>query len=126
MAWVEMKQDPKVIVAGRPVPATGGPGINGGGGTGPQAAANGGPPAYPPYAEADKQTIYTRPVYPFPNVAKYSGKGDANDAANYVAVKGPLKLPVAFTNETSKLIGPNNQKFYRAEDNNTRLVIVKK
>lgn len=65
-------------------------------------------------------------IYPYPNVAKYTGKGDANDAANYVAVKGPVPFPQAFTNETSKLLGPDNQKFYRAEDNNTKLVIAKK
>jgi hypothetical protein len=118
MAWVEMHQEPKVIVAGRPVPATGGTGINGGGGTGPGPGANGGPPSYPPYAEADRATVYTRPIFPFPNVARYSGKGNESDASSYVAVRGPLKLPQLFVNETSKLLGPDNQKFYHVENGN--------
>jgi hypothetical protein len=111
MAWVELHQDPKVIVAGRPASAASP------GGGGPQTLP-GAPPAYPPYAEADLATEYTRPVFPFPNVARYTGKGDPNDRANYKAVKGPLKVPQSFPNETAKLIGPNNQKFYHAEDGN--------
>ncbi len=65
-----------------------------------------------------RQTVYTRPVYPFPNVAKYKGTGDPNDAANYEEVKGPMKTPQVFTNEAAKLVGPNNQKFYKAENGN--------
>jgi feruloyl esterase len=30
---------------------------------------------------------FTRPVYPYPTRAKYKGKGDPNDAANF----GPLE-----------------------------------
>lgn len=29
---------------------------------------------------------FTRPIYPYPAYAKYKGKGDSNDARNYVAV----------------------------------------
>ena len=126
MAWVEMHKTPMVLVAGRPVPATAVGGGDGGGQAGGQNAAGGrgrgagpgGPPNYPPYADPDRATVYTRPVYPFPNVARYKGSGDANNAANYEAVKGPLKTPQVFTNETSKLIGPNIQKFYKVENDN--------
>jgi hypothetical protein len=34
---------------------------------------------------ADGSTAYTRPVYPYPQQVTYSGQGDSNDAANYVA-----------------------------------------
>lgn len=32
---------------------------------------------------------FTRPVYPFPSYAKYKGKGDPNDAKNFVPVNTP-------------------------------------
>jgi feruloyl esterase len=34
---------------------------------------------------ADGTTAYTRPVYPYPRQVKYSGQGDKDDAASYVA-----------------------------------------
>jgi hypothetical protein len=112
MAWVETKKAPVVIVAGKPVPQT----RPAGGGGFDQQAAPGAPPNYPPYETPDLPIVYTRPLYPFPNVAKYKGTGDANDAANYEEVKGPMKTPQVFTNEAAKLVGPNNQKFYHAEN----------
>jgi feruloyl esterase len=60
--------------------------------------------------------VYTRPIYPYPNVAKYKGTGDPNDAANYEEVKGAAKYPQPFTNESSKLLGPNVDKFYHVEN----------
>jgi hypothetical protein len=119
MAWVETKKAPTVIVAGKPVPAAGGRG----GGRGAPAAP-GAPPNNPPYASPDLATVYTRPIYPFPNVAKYKGTGDTNDAASYVEDKGPMTKPQVFTNEAAKLVGPNNQKFYKAE--NGQLVVIPK
>lgn len=35
------------------------------------------------------QTGRTRPVFPYPKVARYSGSGDVNDAASFVAADGP-------------------------------------
>jgi hypothetical protein len=50
-------------------------------------------------------------------VARYKGKGDPNDAANYVAVKGPTKVPTAFPNNASvSLLGPNTGKYYQVEN----------
>jgi feruloyl esterase len=117
MAWVETNQAPTVLVAGRPVPqerATGG-GARGQG-------VPGAPPAYPPYATPNGPTVFMRPVYPFPTVAKYKGSGDQNDAANYVQVKGPWTKPQVFDNEAIKLLGANNQKWYKAE--NGQLVVI--
>ena len=46
-----------------------------------------------------------------------------NDAANYEAVRGPLKTSEIFDNQSEKkLLGPDNQKFYQAEDD--KLVVV--
>ena len=68
------------------------------------------------YAEPAEPVSYTRPIYPFPNVAKYKGTGDPKDAANYEEVKSTLQVPQVFPNETAKLLGPNNQKFYHEEN----------
>ena len=107
VAWVETHQEPKMLVAGRVQAAANPRGqfSNPGGGNVPNPVA---PPAQP--------TDYTRPIYPYPMVAKYSGKGDVNDAANYVAVKTSMKTPQTFHAQTMKLRGPNNQKFYEATD----------
>ena len=118
MAWVETNQAPAVLVAGRPVPQerpAGGGGARGQG-------APGAPPAYPPYALPDGPTAYTRPVFPFPTVAKYKGSGDQNDAANYMQVKGPWTKPQVFSNEAVKILGANNQKWYKADDG--QLVVI--
>jgi feruloyl esterase len=115
MAWVETNKAPVVLVAGKPVPQAGGPGGPGGGRFGGPGVP-GAPPNYPPYALPNKETVYTRPIYPFPNVAKYKGTGDPNDAANYESVKGPLKVPQVFDSEGYKLLGADNLKFYKAEN----------
>ena len=33
----------------------------------------------------DAKMQFTRPVYPYPLVARYSGQGDVDDAANFVS-----------------------------------------
>ena len=104
--------------AGGPGGGPGGPGAPGGQG-GP-----GGPGGGSPYAAAPRPTVYTRPIYPYPNVAKYKGTGDPNDAANYEPVKGAAKYPQPFTNEAAKLLGPSVDKFYEAEGD--KLVVVSK
>ncbi|SQC48927.1 hydrolase [Klebsiella pneumoniae] len=38
-----------------------------------------------PYADAAPAVIATRPVYPFPAIARYNGRGDVNDGENYHA-----------------------------------------
>jgi feruloyl esterase len=100
MAWVELKEAPDHIVTGKTPPQPQGQGGPGGGG-----------PNYP-LATANRETLYTRPIYPFPSVARYSGKGDPNDAANYVRAKAPVTLPQRFNSQAEALIGPNNQAFY--------------
>jgi feruloyl esterase len=118
MAWVETGRAPTVLVAGKPVPQNRPAGGGGQGGPGGGQAAPGAPPNYPPYALPNQDTVYTRPIYPFPNVAKYKGTGDPNDAANYEEAKSPAKFPQAFTNEAAKLVGPDNAKWYKVENDN--------
>ncbi len=82
--WVERGRAPDVIAtrtaaqtrSGLPV------GDRRGGATGSDARANAGPPAgmMPTVLAGPKRT---RPIYPYPHVAAYSGKGDPNDAVNW-------------------------------------------
>ena len=134
MAWTEMKQAPQQIVAGRtanqggmmmgmggPPPGVGAPGGPAGPGgpgvqAGPGAPAMAGRPPSTPFAQPAQPTVATRPVYPYPFVAKYKGTGDTKDAANYEPVKVPEALPLVFNTEATKLIGPDNQKFYHVEN----------
>jgi len=69
-----------------------------------------------PYAQPAQPTVATRPVYPYPLVAKYKGTGDTKDAQNYAPVKVPETLPLVFDTEATLLIGPDNQKFYHVEN----------
>ena len=122
MAWVEMHQEPTILVAGKVVQATrpggaGGAATQGGQNPGAQGPAGAGAAQNLPYPLPPRPTTYTRPIYPFPYVAKYTGKGDPNDAANYEKVKATMHLPQVFDNQTAKrLLGPDNQKFYKAEN----------
>jgi feruloyl esterase len=34
-----------------------------------------------------ENVAFTRPIYPYPDVAKYLGQGDPNDAANFSRVR---------------------------------------
>ncbi len=94
MAWVEKGVAPGAILASPPAPRP--PGAAGG----PPAAA--GPPA--PVVTA------TRPVYPFPAVAKYVG-GDANRPTSFAA--GPALTPAGTPNWLGR-------DFYRAYAPKTR------
>jgi feruloyl esterase len=60
--------------------------------------------------------VLKRPVYPFPNIARYDGKGDKNEPANYKSAKSLVKTPQVLNSRATKLIGPDNQTFYRVEN----------
>jgi feruloyl esterase len=114
MAWVEQHQEPQMIVAGKAAnQRTGIPGQGGGGGG--NAA-----PRYP-YAPAAQPVVLKRPVYPFPNIARYDGKGDKNDPANYKSVLSSVQVPQVQNSRAMTLIGPDNHAFYRVE--NGQLVV---
>lgn len=85
-------------------------------GPGGQAGAARQQPPATPFASPAQPTLATRPVYPYPYVAKYKGTGDPKDAANYAPAKVPESLPIAFDTQALKLIGPDNQKFYHADN----------
>jgi feruloyl esterase len=124
MAWTELNRAPRMLIAGKTANQneTMGPGIPGPGGPGGPGGPNG--PGGPggsgrgktPYSSPAQPTVFTRPVYPFPYIARFTGKGDPKDAANYEPVKSPVPSPQVFNTEAMKLVGPNNQKFYHVEN----------
>lgn len=46
------------------------------------------------YNEETAQVAFTRPVFPYPDVARYSGQGDVKDAKNWQRRKGALGQPL--------------------------------
>ena len=131
MAWVENRQAPKQLItgkvaqvqmgppAGTPEDAMGAVGMNAGMDAGSPTGGNRGP-----YATADQEAKATRPVYAYPMIPRYTGKGDQNDAANYVAVKSPLKVPQVFNTVGESLFAPDNQEWYAVQDG--KLIITSK
>ncbi|HUO23374.1 MAG TPA: tannase/feruloyl esterase family alpha/beta hydrolase [Caulobacteraceae bacterium] len=108
-AWTELNQAPDMIIAGKLAPKA-----RGAGGGEPREGFG------PPYQPAPRTDfLYTRPIYPFPYIAKYSGKGDPTDAASYVRVQSKVKMPEVIDSEAMALIGPDNVKKYRVENGNT-------
>ena len=106
MAWVERGQAPDQIIAGRPVggarpqgppppPAAGIPAA--------MAAGDRGPPDVGP-AKMER----TRPVYPYPLVAKYDGKGSIDQASSFAAAKPTTPEPTAYAWEGARYMAPKH------------------
>ena len=83
IAWVEDNQSPGALIASHSSTPTGRP--------------NGVPPGPPPpgahlpplpIPTATPQRDRTRPVYPYPQVARYTGHGSTDDATNFTAAPG--------------------------------------
>ncbi len=68
-----------------------------------------------PFATAKENVSMTRPVFPYPYIAKYNGTGDVNDADNYHPVKLDDK-PMTLSQPISNMIGPDNQRDYTVVD----------
>ncbi|KHJ69272.1 tannase [Pantoea rodasii] len=64
-----------------------------------------------PYAEAPAAVTMTRPVFPYPYVARYRGKGDRSSAADYVPVPADYDS-LRVGSPVSSLLGPDNQRAY--------------
>lgn len=83
LGWVEHGEAPDAILTTQPDPkqhnSFGQPG--GANGAQPPADAGGPPPGMMPLPAATS-AVKSRPVYPYPAVARFSGKGDANLAAS--------------------------------------------
>lgn len=123
MAWTELGHKPQKLIAGKPgnnqqapapkpqtatadAPATGKP----------STLLHGEMFQSSPLPRAAQPLVATRPVFPYPLIARWTGKGSPDDAANYVAVRpevGPARLP---DSRALQLIGPDNQHVYGVVD----------
>lgn len=68
-----------------------------------------------PLATPAKTVLATRPVFPYPQLAVYSGEGDPKLAANYQAVKSAAFEQVIFGQPALRFIGPDNQQDYEVK-----------
>ncbi len=127
MAWVESGAAPDVIVAGRPVGGNimqgppPGPPPGGMQGPPPGAPMMGPPPGANPSdrgladrpppmdgpAMAPLKMERTRPVFAYPMVARYSGKGSVDDAASFVAAPPIVTTPGHYDWEGADFIAPD-------------------
>ena len=74
IAWVEEEQSPGALIASHS--------------STPASRPNGVPPGPPPGPTGASIPDRTRPVYPYPQLARYTGHGSPDDAANFTAVTG--------------------------------------
>lgn len=118
MAWTEQGQAPNQLITGKRADADAA--APQGMPPAPDAAAeqqfHGVPHPSQPYATPAAAVSATRPVFPYPWIARYSGKGSVNEAKNYQAVKSDAFAQLTIGQPASDFIGPDNQKNYRARD----------
>lgn len=119
MAWTEQQIAPQVLMAGKSAqPASAGmppmppQGKMPAGETSAAAHFHGVQRASSPVASAMPPLKATRPVFPYPSIAHYTGKGSPDKAENYVAVKSAAYDNLVVGKPASDFIGPNNQKNY--------------
>lgn len=116
MSWTEDGAAPKVLFAGKrvaaDVPPAPAPANQASASKDAAAAFHGvAKPSIPVAAQPEKVTM-TRPVYPFPYIAHYNGKGDVNDAASYHAVKSTAYDNIKLSQPVSEMLKPDNQRWY--------------
>jgi hypothetical protein len=114
MSWVETGSAPHKLIAshttgGEPSPGGQGPPR---GERGPSAAGApslaGAPGLLPPtQGEVDR----SRPVFPYPLVARYTGKGSIDDAASFVEAMPEQQWPEKFEWYGSSFFTPGYQKW---------------
>jgi len=108
MAWTELHQAPAQLTTFKTAAKP--PGLGPPGGGPPHIV-----PGIRPIPDPAPGYIASRPVYPFPTIAQYTGTGDPKDAANYKPAETPVTAPATLDTEALKLIGPDNQKTYAAK-----------
>jgi hypothetical protein len=95
MAWVERGAAPYELLTSRPAtPGT--------------AASAGHPPS-------SSKLAFTRPVFPYPLVARYSGKESVDDAANWVAKQPTRSEPDMFDWLGASFYSPHYEKSCKGE-----------
>ena len=103
MDWTERGRAPDKLLAGKAAQAV----------SGEDAAPL-------PFSEPAAALRFSRPIFPYPLVASYAGKGDPARASSYRAVRLAETPAQKFPAEISAMFGPGNQQFYEVQ--NGRLV----
>jgi Tannase and feruloyl esterase. len=123
MAWVEEHQAPQQIIAGQPAqkaPEMAPPVLTGKTGTSAEESAqahfHGVQQASAPFASPAVELKATRPIYPYPYIAKYNGTGDPNSADSYQPMKSAAFSNLRFGKPAIDFIGPDNQRNYQVRD----------
>jgi feruloyl esterase len=111
MAWTESNRAPAQIMAGR---------TSGAGATNPPAAPE---PAKMPLALPMPALDATRPLFPFPNIARFTGRGDPLVGSNYARSQAPGKSTSKVEYAVLMMFGPDNQRQYAVRDG--RLVVLR-
>lgn len=123
MAWTERHIAPEALIAGKAASETAEAAMPAAPpqGSAPEADKNaeahfhGVQRASSPVASAMPQLKATRPVFPYPYIAKFTGKGSPDNAGNYQPVKSAAWARLAIARPASEFIGPDNQKNYIAD-----------
>jgi feruloyl esterase len=105
IAWVEHGAAPDRIMADKIADRGPGGGPPRGGGERPA-------PLQAPASAA----LATRPVFAYPQVAHYTGSGDVNNAANYVAVTSPALDPSVLRLAGAAFMAPDVLRTYEVKD----------
>jgi len=105
MAWVETKQPPQEIIAAKVADRDNGPRGGLPGGRGPDQQT--------PLPVPEEAALATRPIYPFPLIARYAGVGDPDAASSFVPAKSGVPESRIVKWYGSALLAPDNQRDYR-------------
>ena len=108
LSWVETGNAPHKLIASHTTGGEPGPGGQGGARGGGAPSLAGAPGLLPPtVGEVDR----SRPVFPYPLVARYTGKGSIDDAASFVEALPTQQLPEKFEWYGSSFFTPGYQKW---------------
>ncbi|ROR09807.1 tannase/feruloyl esterase family alpha/beta hydrolase [Erwinia sp. JUb26] len=122
MAWTEQGKAPQQLIVGKAVhdprglPAAPPSAPTAGQEKSAEAQFHGVQRQSSPLGEAMPDFKATRPVYPYPYIARYTGKGAITDAASYRPVKSTAWDNLVVGKPASDFIGPDNQKNYSVRD----------
>ncbi len=114
-AWVERGQPPHALIASTgPEGGRRAPGLAAGRGPA-EAGRNPAQPAASRVASSLPEVKRTRPVFPYPLVARYKGAGSLDDAASFEAAPPTTPLPEKFDWAGSAFFKPGYEKWCTAQ-----------
>lgn len=116
MAWTEQGRAPEKIITGKRAQAEESVMMPPAPGASAEKQFHGMQKPSQPFATPAVALKATRPVFPYPYIARYSGKGSVDDASNYQQVKSAAFDNLTIGQPASDFIGPDNQKMYQVRD----------